>query len=1049
MDTSLKIISHNPYRLLGVFSTASRREIVANLARIKANIRVNRQVSFPVDLDGILPSPQRTAETIADAESKLALPKDIIRYAQFWFIENTEIDKIAINNLSVGSFDKAISIWEKKENLSSVHNRILTFLIRGNYGKALELAFLFYGKYSFEFAQLILGKESNIVTSESLEHGFLDVLCDEIGASEVSLYIINKDWGEYVGSKIVKPLIDDIDRSITVAKETKGKGANIRLSAGTKLMTDTVTPLRNLKSELSVSDSRYQIIADKLGLTILQCGIDYYNDSNDDDAAFKAMKLQKYAQSVVVGKMAKDRCDENVRILEDIISKLPPLEVMAEHRAIQSSLTLFAIQPDLISCSIQLLKDCAPHIVAIKEKLGKNHQYYLKISTSIVNNALGNIIAEVNEAQNSDFNKLKATLISAWRAQLYMDKFDLESEYKEGRYEECRDALHGIISNCKGFDDSGMSFMYQYGCGWCNDLDVSDLDLQTEEECYQSCRNLTSYKSYLKKYPSGKYSIQAKSKIEMLTFQAAKTITALEKFIQQYPHSQYITEAKKNIEELRFKECKTINDFQKFINDFPDSSFVPKAKDEMNKLIREENERKARMARQEKALSVCKTTNEVVALYESEKTNKIDLNKCSSRAFELANSENDYQKVISTFGIRSTGGQKARAKTDEIERRKKEKAETRSKILKWTLWVTIPLLILLVIYLIWGVRGFAVGCTIVAFISGFAAFGAMQDKDGGCGTFFICAAIAAVFGFSAAGLNEWADKIEDENKSKNLYEQIINNPSEESCKKYIQQFSNTDAANKVRDIWLGLLLNDAKVFDYDSFEGSSLYSSSSNTDNPIKKLQEFISKNDGTVYGNKAQSAIESICDSLYRVADKKSTESGWRQYQRLVPTDYFKDSESKIEDIANQAWNTESKAWQMALSENNISAYSKYKSLYPKGAHIDICEKKLIDLEVSRVYAGEHGSLPSMDRTGYGGGSTSYITVTNSTSYTLTLLYSGPDSKRLVISAGGTSSVRLKNGNYRVAASVSASNVSNYAGNENLQGGNYSVDYYISTYRY
>ena len=48
----LDIIQHNPYRLLGVFATATRREIVANLARIKANIRVNRQVSFPVDLDG-------------------------------------------------------------------------------------------------------------------------------------------------------------------------------------------------------------------------------------------------------------------------------------------------------------------------------------------------------------------------------------------------------------------------------------------------------------------------------------------------------------------------------------------------------------------------------------------------------------------------------------------------------------------------------------------------------------------------------------------------------------------------------------------------------------------------------------------------------------------------------------------------------------------------------------------------------------------------------------------------------------------------------------
>ena len=187
----------------------------------------------------------------------------------------------------------------------------------------------------------------------------------------------------------------------------------------------------------------------------------------------------------------------------------------------------------------------------------------------------------------------------------------------------------------------------------------------------------------------------------------------------------------------------------------------------------------------------------------------------------------------------------------------------------------------------------------------------------------------------------------------------------------------------------------------------------------------------------------------MYDVADRKSTVLGWKQYQSVVPTDYFKDSDEKIEEIETKAWKTESKAWKQAISENSISAYEKYKLLYPNGAHISICEKKLIDLEVSRIYAGEHGTLPAMDRTGYGGGSTSYITVTNSTSYTLTIWYSGNDSKKLVIKAGGTKSVRLKNGQYRVAASVSASNVSNYAGSENLLGGSYSVDYYIMTYRY
>lgn len=1043
---ALNIITNNPYRIIGVYPTSTRKEIVANIARIKANIRVDRTVTFPTDLDVYLNRPDRKLEDIANAEAKLALPADTVRYALFWFINTNELDAIALNNLAAGAYDKAIAIWEKKNNVSSIHNRVVAYLLKGNFDKALNCAYIFHAEYKKEFTELVLGSDSQVVSIDNLGHDFLDILCEEIGASEISLHITNQEWGEYVSNKIVSSLIESLEHCINVAKQTKGKGSNVRLNSGTKLITDTLPILQNLKKEISQSNPKYQIIVDKLGLEILQCSIDYYNESTDDDTAYKALKLQKYAQSIIVGKLAKDRCDENIHTLEGIISKLPPVQVMSEHKAIQSSLKTFAIEPELIKYSIKLIKSCVTYIVSIKEKLGVDHSYYRKISTTIVSNALGNVITEVNAAQGKDFETLKGVLIEAWRTQLYMDKFDLEQEFEEGRYKQSREALYGIIDQCKGFEDSTFSFMYKYGCGWCNKLNVDDVDLRTDDEFYVSCNNLASFKSYVKRYPSGKHIVEANQQIEVLAYQNAHTVEALSNFIKLYPQSKYVPKAKSQIIELRFKGCKSISDFRTFINDFPTCKFVSKAQDAINRLIREENERKARIARQEKAISTCRLTDDVLDLYAKEKNNHIDVNKCSSKAYELAKTESDYRKILSTFGVHTLGGQKAKSKVDEIERARKKKEARKKKILQRSLWVAIPLIILLAIYLIWGIRGFAVGCTIVAVISGIVAFGAMQDKDGGCGTFLICAAIAAVFGFSAAGLHEWDDRIDDDNESNDLYKKIASSPKDESCLEYIQRFSNMGHADDVRDIWLNLLLKEANSFDYDSYKEDSEYSS---TDNPIKKLQEFISKNTETKHAVKALSVIESICDSLYNVADKRSTTRGWKQYQSLVPTDYLKDSESKIQDIENQAWNTEAKAWKMALSENDITAYSKYKTLYPHGEHISQCEKKLIDLQVSEVYAGEHGSLPEMDRTGYGGGPTSHITVTNSTSYTLTLLYSGPDSKRLVVSAGGTSSIRLKNGNYRVAASVSASNVTNYAGNETLHGGNYSVDYYISTYRY
>lgn len=46
----MKIINNNPYRQLGVYSTSTQKEVVANQGKMKAFLKVGRQVSFPLDL---------------------------------------------------------------------------------------------------------------------------------------------------------------------------------------------------------------------------------------------------------------------------------------------------------------------------------------------------------------------------------------------------------------------------------------------------------------------------------------------------------------------------------------------------------------------------------------------------------------------------------------------------------------------------------------------------------------------------------------------------------------------------------------------------------------------------------------------------------------------------------------------------------------------------------------------------------------------------------------------------------------------------------------
>ena len=457
----MNILQNNPYRQLGVYSNSPTKERLANHNRMKAFLKVGKSVSFPLDVPQYLSSINRTEVSAADAEAKLTLPKDQILYAQFWFIKATPLDEVAFNHLFAGEIDKAEEIWQKRDCLSALQNRIVCALIRNKYDFAIMCAEVLYGntQYLNQFVSTIIGTGGNFDVS-NLAFSFLDILCDEIGASKLLPFITNSSWKEHLGEKAVKPLVDSIQEAINIAQKTKGKGSNARLKAGETLRKNTRNSLLQLKTFLSTKDLQYQMIADKLGLEILQCGIDYFNDSEEPDAAHKAMSLQKYAKSIVVGQMAKDRCKENVDILQRIIDNLPPSEVFAEDRAIHEELRKYCLLPDKICHAVTLLNNTKPHIQSIKRKLGVSNSYYLKISTQVVGNALSNIIAEVNEAQSifsadkDDPNAtlaailgithVKSVLEEAWKATKIMDGFDMESEYKSGRYNENRSILKGL-----------------------------------------------------------------------------------------------------------------------------------------------------------------------------------------------------------------------------------------------------------------------------------------------------------------------------------------------------------------------------------------------------------------------------------------------------------------------------------------------------------------------------------------------------------------------------------------------------------------------------
>lgn len=153
-------------------------------------------------------------------------------------------------------------------------------------------------------------------------------------------------------------------------------------------------------------------------------------------------------------------------------------------------------------------------------------------------------------------------------------------------------------------------------------------------------------------------------------------------------------------------------------------------------------------------------------------------------------------------------------------------------------------------------------------------------------------------------------------------------------------------------------------------------------------------------------------------------------------------------EAAAERKRKAESTAWERAERSKTVSAYKRYARDYPYGRYIDEVEQKIVDLEVAAIFRGDHGKLPAMQRTSFGNtySSTTSIEVKNDTGYTLTVRYSGPTSKKIEIPKGSSPSFTLSSGSYRITASVNARNVQNYAGSEDLRGGEYSSKFYIET---
>lgn len=134
---------------------------------------------------------------------------------------------------------------------------------------------------------------------------------------------------------------------------------------------------------------------------------------------------------------------------------------------------------------------------------------------------------------------------------------------------------------------------------------------------------------------------------------------------------------------------------------------------------------------------------------------------------------------------------------------------------------------------------------------------------------------------------------------------------------------------------------------------------------------------------------------------------------------------------------------YEEAIVTNSIFDLKEYINMNPSHENIDLLNKRLIDLEVEKIYNDKNtGEMPTSEKIGSYNSTTSTVSISNDTSCELIIRYSGIDSKMISIPANQNRSLSIQSGSYRITASACGYN---YAGSESLSG-DYSSKYYIST---
>lgn len=1170
----LKLIAQNPFRVLGVYTNAPQKDVLANANKIKAFSKVGKDLEFPSDNLPDYPEVIRDVDTVNVALKSLDFDAERFNASLFWFSNSTPFDNIALKHLASGNVDKAISIWSKKDDLSSLLNISIAAAIKRDWPMFAKSAYTLFEKYSQQICETFGAVKS--MTSEDLILSFLNTInsdnprvINEIYACSLkveSLDAVKSDDGDieiyevYVNgeSRRMKFTIDGETKVINFSTAMKDFSDDYILNRRDEFVIVYDCSLEPKPSEQPISQTWvqavYKILEERLIAKVdsliteihaidkkdfmarrkgalrlldifrgshfnrvlntgldrairgkivkeaIDCVIDYYNNADDQDAIVEdACSIAHQVRVQARHTMHVKRVQENYLKLKGHVSKLPPKEIRYYQHLLEARIDKYNNEPSTIGNALRFIKDCAPYLMSIKGIIGETHSYYIEVSTRVAAAVVSDVIEDFNKQSDDILPRVKN--VSSWEKRKLLDQFKalvttaatamyqltffgMDADFKNQRFQKNYDILKNQAIDCGAITpvDSKYSVVIEVNgkfksCSKFEDF-LPEVDTRNEDEYFATCKSVADCQNYQRIFPEGKYTSQIDAKLEECTFNDCTTNVALDAFCAQYPNTKLNVAAKRD--EISFKLCKSVNDYQIYLKKYPTGRFVVKAKQRIDdlrfvdctgrldfiKYLKDFPNGKHSLEAQRTIDDIdfkdCKTisdfekylTDHPHGCHVVEANTQVD-----NLTFAACSSEESYFNYLKKFpsGLHASETREKLADYKlwkECEQKKSRKlyqeyvarfpkgiyrAEADKRLKSWwrsllakvtndkssLIVITIVVAVLIGIGLIWGVDGYK---GLMCIIGGLAAmatvstFFALFQKE--WKPFVICLGLTVVFLGGGLGWDYLERELEHQELIKQRYLEAINDGSIMRLSDFLYDYSDSKYAPEVRS----LLYDKCIVSGFD-------------------RILWFTGKYHDTAEGEKAYNIVTSKCDSIFNALGI----TGYNQtiaYKEALDSLKVGATNPLQTYMADIVWQDEESAWNMASKNNKSEYYQKFIDMYPNSQYASRAEKRLIDLEVNNVLSGSYDELPSLNQSGYGYGSTSTISVYNNTSYALTVMYSGSDSKRLIIPPHQREYVTLPNGKYKCVASISG-NARNHAGEENLTGGSYEVEYYIVTSTY